>query len=131
MIVDSSALIALVMQEAERDEITDTMLTAPSLKMSAATWFESCSVVDARKWAAASARFETLVDEFEMEIVPVTAEQARMARTAYQRFGRGQHKAGLNWGDCFAYALAKITGEPLLFKGNDFSQTDIRPALPV
>ncbi len=72
---------------------------------------------------------EQLLEWIRPEIVAVTADQARVARTAYQLYGRGRHPAALNYGDCFSYALAKVTGEPLLFKGNDFSQTDIKPAL--
>ncbi len=79
--------------------------------------------------ATIRARFETLLAKLNLDIVPVSVEQAAVARTAYLRFGRGNHPARLNYGDCFAYALAKVTGEPLLFKGNDFSQTDITPAL--
>ncbi len=82
-----------------------------------------------RRLPSVLARFETLLAKLSLEIVPVSVEQAHTARVAYRRFGRGNHPARLNYGDCFAYALAKVTGEPLLFKGDDFSQTDITPAL--
>ncbi len=86
-------------------------------------------VVDGRRDTYAAGRFDEMVSRFKIEIVSVSPEIAQRARRAHQDFGRGNHPARLNYGDCFAYALAKITGEPLLFKGTDFSQTDIQPAL--
>ena len=97
--------------------------------MSAGNWLEAAIIVDGRGDATARIRFDELLDAGGIEITPVSVEQARVARLAYQQFGRGNHPARLNYGDCFAYALAKVTGEPLLFKGNDFVQTDIQPAL--
>ena len=90
-----------------------------------------CLAIDASRDPIASRRFDELVDVAELRVEPVTHDQARIARDAYRDFGKGSgHKAGLNFGDCFAYALAKSTGEALLFKGNGFSHTDITPALP-
>ncbi len=129
MIVDSSAIIAVVLLEPDEDMILSAMLKAAACRISAGTWLETHIVVEQRKHPAVLARFETLLDRLMLDIVPVSVEQAQTARTAYQRFGRGNHPARLNYGDCFAYALAKVTGEPLLFKGDDFSQTDITPAL--
>jgi len=104
-------------------------LTAPVLRMSAATWVESWIVLNSRKNLHAETRFDDLAEELAIEMVPVTSAIAYRARMAHRAFGRGNHAAKLNFGDCFSYALAKETGEPLLFKGNDFSQTDIVSAL--
>jgi len=98
--------------------------------MSAANWLETAIVVDGHRNAAATKRFEDLVHELTIELVPVTENLAQVARRAHQDFGRGKHRAGLNFGDCFAYALAKTRAEPLLFKGDGFACTDITPALP-
>ncbi len=129
MVIDSSALIAVAMLEPDGPALAAAMASAPRRRISAGTWLEACIVIDRRKQPGVSARFEALVKRLKTEIVPVSVEQAALAITAHQRFGRGNHPAKLNYGDCFAYALAKVTGEPLLFKGNDFSQTDITPAL--
>ncbi len=129
MIVDSSAIMAIVLAEPDGDRMLATLGDASSRQISAGTWLESCIVVNQRHQPGAAARFETLLAKLQLAIVPVTADQAVIARSAYERFGRGNHPARLNYGDCFAYALAKVTGEPLLFKGTDFSQTDITPAL--
>ena len=129
MIIDSSALIAVAFLEPDRVALATAMAEADTRRISAASWVESCMVVEQRKQAGAIARFEALLERLGAEIVPVSAQQAAEARIAYRRFGRGNHPARLNYGDCFAYALAKVMGEPLLFKGNDFSQTDIRPAI--
>jgi ribonuclease VapC len=129
LIVDSSALIAVVRLEPEEEVLLSAMVASSACRISAATWLEACIVVGQMRPATIRARFETLLAKLNLDIVPVSVEQAAVARTAYLRFGRGNHPARLNYGDCFAYALAKVTGEPLLFKGNDFSQTDITPAL--
>ncbi len=100
-------------------------------KISAANYLETAVVIDASRDPVASRRFDEVVDTAELRVEPVTHDQARIARDAYRDFGKGSgHKASLNFGDCFAYALAKFTGEALLFKGTDFSHTDITPALP-
>ena len=104
---------------------------APTRRISAANYLETAVVIDASRDPIASRRFDELVEVAELRVEPVTHDQARIARDAYRDFGKGSgHKAGLNFGDCFAYALAKSTGEALLFKGNDFSHTDVTPALP-
>ena len=128
MIVDSSALLAVVFNETEEERFARAMLAAPALRISAANWVEAAIVVDGKDPAVAS-RFEDLIGFLELEIVPVSVDLAYRARRAYREYGRGRHAARLNYGDCFAYGLAKLTGEPLLFKGNDFVQTDIEPAL--
>ena len=129
MIVDSSALVAILFNEPEAAEFARLMMREPC-RISAANYFEAGMVVD-RKTRDEIPRqaFDTLVATTRLEIVDVTREQADEARMAYRRFGKGYHEARLNFGDCFAYALAKQSGEPLLFKGHDFSRTDIVSAL--
>jgi ribonuclease VapC len=129
VIVDSSALLAVILNEDDEPRFAAAMIDAPALRMSAANWVEAAIVVDSHKNAAAKVRFEDLIEALRLEIRPVMVEDAYWTRAAYNEYGRGHHRAQLNYGDCFAYALAKSSGEPLLFKGNDFSQTDIEPAL--
>jgi ribonuclease VapC len=129
VIVDSSALLAVILNEADEPRYAAAMIDAPALRMSAANWVETAIVVDSHRHPGARIRFEDLVEALGIEIMPVTVEDAHRTRAAHSDFGRGNHRARLNFGDCFAYALAKSRGEPLLFKGDDFSQTDIEPAL--
>lgn len=96
--------------------------------MSVASLLETTMVVEGRVGSSGSFDLDALLATYEIELIPVDAEQAEAARVAWRRYGKGNHPARLNFGDCFSYALAKTTGEPLLFKGNDFSQTDIEPA---
>ncbi|MGH3194995.1 MAG: type II toxin-antitoxin system VapC family toxin [Streptosporangiaceae bacterium] len=131
MIVDTSALIAILRAEGDASEMAYTIERAQVRRISAASYLETAVVIDASRDPVASRRFDVLVETAKLRVEPVTHDQARIARDAYRDFGKGSgHKAGLNFGDCFAYALAKATGEALLFKGNDFSHTDITPALP-
>ena len=131
MIVDSSALMAIVLKEPDGDAFLQALSRTRNRKISAATWVEVHMVVDSlNQNPAAKSRFEDLMERLKLEVVPVDADMAWAARRANQDYGKGCHPARLNFGDCFSYALAKQTGEPLLFKGNDFSQTDIVPALP-
>jgi ribonuclease VapC len=131
VIIDTSALIAILRAEDDASEMARTIERAPTRRISAANYLETAVVVDTSRDPIASRRFDELVDVAELRVEPVTHDQARIARDAYRDFGNGSgHKAGLNFGDCFAYALAKTTGEALLFKGNDFGHTDITPALP-
>ncbi len=131
MIIDTSALIAILRAEDDASNMALAIERAQARKISAASYLETAVVIDASRDPVASRRFDELVDTAELRIEPVTHDQARIARDAYRDFGKGSgHKASLNFGDCFAYALAKSTGEPLLFKGNDFGHTDITPALP-
>jgi ribonuclease VapC len=131
MIVDSSVLIALLLPESDAPRFADVMATAPILRLSAAAYLETAIVVDGNRNPILSRRLDELLRTSRIVIEPVTAEQARIARAAYRDFGKGSgHPAQLNFGDCFAYALATTTAEPLLFKGNDFSQTDLASALP-
>lgn len=125
MIVDSSALIAILTDAPERDALLTTLLSTRQRTMSAATWLESAMVVDGRNDPVLSRRFDDAIRTLDIEIVPVTPAQAVTARRALPDFGKGRHRAGLNFGDCFSYALASTQHEPLLCKGNDFRHTDI------
>lgn len=126
MIVDTSALVCVLTDEPEAERLLLVLASADSLRMSAATYVECGIVMDNRSSAATRRRFDELLATLEMEIVDLTPEQARLAREAHRDFGRGSgSSAGLNLGDCFSYALAADLGEPLLFKGHDFGQTDI------
>lgn len=131
MIVDSSALLAILRAEPEAADCARAIEAAGRRRISAANFLETAIVIDGSRDPIASRRFDELLREAEFLIEPVTEEQARLAREAYRDFGKGTgHRAQLNFGDCFAYALAKATGEPLLFIGNDFPYTDITPASP-
>ena len=130
MIVDTSALIAILRDEPEAPACAKAIEDAPRRRISAANLVEAAIVIDASRDPVASRRFEDLLREAQLVVEPVTEAQARIAREAYRDFGRGSgHPARLNLSDCFAYALARATGETLLFKGNDFVHTDIAPAL--
>ncbi|HTT98053.1 MAG TPA: type II toxin-antitoxin system VapC family toxin [Rhizomicrobium sp.] len=130
MIVDSSALIAILRQEPEADILAEAIDDAQIVQISAGTMFEASMVADRIKDAGFGKRFDTLCERIEMVVVPFDEIHARIARNAYREFGKGSgHKAQLNFGDCFAYALAKVTGEPLLYKGKDFQHTDVASAL--
>jgi ribonuclease VapC len=131
VIVDTSALIAILRAEPDAGEMAHAIERARSRRISAVNWLEAAVVIDTSGDPVASRRFDELVQTAELHVEPVTHDQARIARDAYRDFGKGSgHKAALNFGDCFAYALAKSAGEALLFKGNDFGHTDITPALP-
>lgn len=130
MIVDTSALVTILREEADAVVYAQAIRQALSCRMSAANYLETAIVVDTIRNPLLSRRLDDVCEEIGLIIEPVTEAQARIAREAYRDFGRGSgHPARLNFGDCFAYALAKDKDEPLLFKGNDFSHTDIRPAL--
>ena len=128
MVIDSSALIAILQNEPERAAFVRKLGADRVRLLSAANWLEAAIIVDDRFGENGARDLKLFVLEAAIEIVPVTAAQAELARAAYRRFGRGNHPARLNYGDCFAYALARETGEPLLFKGDDFSRTDIPAA---
>ena len=130
MILDSSAVIAILQSEPEAQAFAGAMEDASIRRISAANFVEAAAVVDGSRNPVLSRRFDDLLRDAHVRIEPVTETQARLAREAYRDFGRGSgHPAKLNFGDCFAYALARDTGEPLLFKGQDFSYTDITPVL--
>jgi ribonuclease VapC len=130
VIVDTSAIIAILVGEPERDVFLEAILADPAPKASAGTVLELGIVVDRLADPIATRRVDDLVETLGIEIVPVTAEHVTLGRAAYRDFGRGSgHRARLNFGDCFAYALARSTGEPILFKGDDFIHTDAIPAV--
>lgn len=130
MIIDTSALIAILRDEPEAAACAKAIEAASRRYISAANFLEAAIVIDGSRDPVASRRFDDLVREAQLVVEPVTEAQARIAREAYRDFGRGSgHPARLNFGDCFAYALARLSGEPLLFKGDDFTHTDITPAL--
>ena len=130
VIVDSSALVAILHDEPEAVSYLRAIYAAGRCRVSAANFLETAIVIDAGRSPIASGRLDDLIREAQIEIEPVTEDQTRIARQAYRDYGHASgHPARLNFGDCFAYALARATGEPLLFKGDDFRHTDIAPAL--
>jgi ribonuclease VapC len=130
VIVDTSALLAILLGEPEADAFTLAIGRAEEpVRMSAASYVEAGIRVDQSKNPIAQLALDDLIERLRIVIEPVSVEQAYAARVAYRAYGKGSgHPAGLNFGDCFAYALAKATGEPLLFKGGDFGHTDLRAA---
>jgi ribonuclease VapC len=129
MIVDSSALIALLRNEPDSERLADAIKSAQFRRMSVASYVETSIVVDNIRDPVLGRRLDEFLMEANISIEPVTVAQAHLARDAYRDFGRGSgHPARLNFGDCFSYALAKDKAEPLLFKGDDFGHTDIVPA---
>lgn len=128
MIIDTSALIAIIAGEPEGESFLQLIVDASSASISAATYLELGIIVE--RFPEYAKRLDSFLSELGIQVVPVTAAQARIAREAYRNFGKGFHPAGLNYGDCFSYALSKAAGEPLLFKGSDFGSTDIQSALP-
>jgi|SRR5579875_377528 len=129
MVVDTSAIVAILLNEADAERFANAIAGASIRLMSAVTRVELAFVVEGRKREAGRAALETLLARARFEIAAVTAQQAEIAIMAFRRFGKGSHPAGLNIGDCFAYALAKSAGEALLFKGDDFRQTDVIAAI--
>jgi ribonuclease VapC len=125
MVIDTSALAAIFFHEPERDAFRDAILAASSRLISAATVLEAGMVIEGRRGGGAGREFDLFIVRAQIQIVPIDAELAELARSAWRKYGKGRHPAGLNFGDCFSYALAKSTGEPLLAKGADFADTDI------
>ena len=128
MIIDTSAIVAILGAERDARLFAEAIAEAFERRVSAATYVEAGIVLDSRRDVALSRSLDDLIRNTGIVIEPVTAEQAELAREAYRDFGKGSHRAGLNFGDCFAYALAKAKGEPLLFKGDDFRKTDVEVA---
>jgi ribonuclease VapC len=129
MVIDTSALIAILFGEPEALSFTRAIADESRKLISAFNALETGIVVEARKGEAGGRELDLLLHRAQIEIVAMNADQAELARTAWRKYGKGNHPAGLNIGDCCAYALAKYSVEPLLFKGDDFSQTDIRTAI--
>jgi ribonuclease VapC len=130
MIVDSSALIAILKREPEWSGISKALNSAQTARISAASYLETSIVVDGWRNPILSRELDELLERFNIRIESVTAEQAKIARQAYRDFGKGSgHPANLNFGDCFSYALAREKREPMLWKGDDFGHTDMRAAV--
>jgi ribonuclease VapC len=125
VIVDSSAVVAILRKEPDAEAISREIERADTRHISAVNYVEAAVVIESAGDAIASRRFDDFFRASRIAIEPVTARQAEIARQAYRDFGKGRHKAGLNLGDCFAYALAKEMDQPLLCKGNDFKRTDL------
>lgn len=129
MIIDTSALIAILLNKAEAEPFAKAIAADPKRLVSSFSLLEAAIVIEAKKGEAGGIELDLLVHRARIEIVAMSTEQAELARAAWRRYGKGNHPAGLNIGDCCAYALAKYSGEPLLFKGGDFELTDITSAL--
>lgn len=130
MVVDTSALLAILQGEPERRAFIDAMQDADACRLSTATLVETAIVIEARYGAEGARDLDVFLKRAGVELVPVDVEQAEIARRGFSRFGRGRHRASLNFGDCVAYALAISLGESLLFKGDDFRHTDVQPHEP-
>lgn len=131
MILDSSAILAILFAEPDAPRYAEAIERAATRRLSAATWLESAIRIDMTASPVASMDFDAFIRESRVSIEPVDEAQVHLARAAYRAYGRGSgHPAGLNFGDCFSYALAKIHAEPLLYKGDDFSRTDLVAAVP-
>ncbi|MGH6923065.1 MAG: type II toxin-antitoxin system VapC family toxin [Propylenella sp.] len=129
MIVDASALLAILFEEPEEDRFLELIQEDKSPAISPVNLVEAGIKADDPRHPAKGRALDALISAMNIEVAAITAEQARIAREAYQRYGKGRHPARLNLGDCFAYALATVREEPLLFKGNDFTQTDVEAAI--
>ncbi len=125
MVIDTSALIAILQEEAEAESFARLIQGDGVRLLSTVSALEAAIVMECRKGPAGGRELDLLIHRSGTEIVPFNAEQFALARAAYRRFGKGIHPAGLNFGDCCSYALAKISGEPLLAKGEDFRRTDV------
>ena len=128
MVIDTSALVAIAFNEAEAPALELRIAEDPVRLISAATILEAAMVIETRLGEIGGSELDLWLHKAAVEIVPADANYADCARRAWRRFGKGRHPAGLNFGDCFAYALARLSEEPLLFKGSDFAQTDIQAA---
>jgi ribonuclease VapC len=126
MVFDTSALLALLLDEPEAEAFRVAVDEDETRLVSAATLLETAVVIEARKGEAGGRELDLLIHKAAISVVALDADHVAEARRAYRRFGRGRHAAGLNFGDLFAYALARSSGEPLLFKGDDFAKTDVR-----
>ena len=130
MVIDTSALVAILRGEPEGRAFNESIEAADTCVLSVASFVEVSIVIEARHGAEGVRDLDLFIERARIGLVEVDAEQGRIARDAFRSFGKGRHRAGLNYGDCFAYALARVRGEPLLFKGDDFGLTDVTPAQP-
>lgn len=128
MVLDTSALLAILTDEPERRAFNEAIEAADSCLMSAATFVEISIVIESRYGAEGLRDLDHFISRAAIQLEPVDAEQAQVARRAFTRFGKGRHPAGLNYGDCFSYALATVLARPLLYKGDDFAKTDVTSA---
>ncbi|MGK6315582.1 type II toxin-antitoxin system VapC family toxin [Neorhizobium sp. DT-125] len=128
MVIDTSAIVAIFFNEPDAQHYRERIADDPIRLVSAATLVEAAMVVESRFGEVGGAELDLWLHKAKVEVITVTAEHADQARRAWRRYGKGRHPVSLNYGDCFSYALASLTGEPLLFKGNDFKQTDIEAA---
>jgi ribonuclease VapC len=126
MVIDTSALIAILFDEPERHHFNELIEADETRLISAATLVEAALVIESRRGEAAGRELDLLLHRAQVSVTSVDAEQAEAARLAWRTYGKGRHRAGLNYGDCFSYALAKVSDEPLLAKGDDFTRTDIQ-----
>ena len=128
MIIDSSAICAILLSESDADHYEEAVIHADVRRMSAGSLLETAMVIEGRSGLPGGDELDAFIERHAIEIVPVTTEQVAVARRAWRSFGKGNHPAALNLGDCLAYALSEMTREPLLFKGQDFTRTDVNPA---
>lgn len=129
MVIDTSALMAILCNEADATHFEAALESDATRLISAATLLETSIVIEARFGEAGGRELDLLIHKAQIEVEPFDQEQTEIAREAYRTYGKGRHPAALNFGDCFAYALSVVRGEPLLYKGDDFSKTDIKSAL--
>ena len=129
MVIDTSALIAMLSDEPEAADLEAAVEADPVRLMSTASFLETAIVIESRYGEPGGRELDLWLHRAAVDLVSLSVEHAETARLAYRKFGKGRHAAGLNFGDCFAYALARVSGEPLLFKGNDFTRTDIVPVI--
>ena len=128
MILDTSALLAILFDETDAAIYEHTINDAMTCRISVANYLEAILAIESRMGEEGGRELDNYLEAAEIELESVTPEQVQVARLAWRRFGKGNHPSGLNYGDCFAYALAEVTGEPLLYKGEDFALTDAEPA---
>ena len=126
MVIDTSALLAILLNESEHRHFNELIEADETRLLSAATLVEAGLVIESRRGEAAGRELDLLMHRAKISVVSVDVEQAELARIAWRKYGKGRHAANLNYGDCFSYALAKVSNEPLLFKGDDFTHTDIK-----
>lgn len=126
MVIDSSAIISILLMEPEADRLARAISSDPRRLLAAVTHLECAIVIQAKRGAQGVQSFDALLHRVAIETVGMDADQVALARRAYERFGKGRNKAGLNLGDCCAYALSRYSGEPLLYKGGDFAETDVQ-----
>ena len=125
MVIDASAILAILQREPERRSFVEAIESADSTRMSVASFVECSIVIESRYGSEGLRDLDRFISRSGIELIPVDQEQGQLARSAFSRFGKGRHRAGLNYGDCFSYAAAISSGEPLLCKGDDFNHTDV------